>query len=320
VHRTLLTLAAGALLACSSSPAAGPGGAGGGGSGGAGGKAPVIDPKLFDCSAPSSPERSSPVPIACVTDVACATPMIAGHRGAGGDLGVVAPENTVSATRAAIALGIELVETDPRPTKDGVLVNMHDDDVSRVTTGVGNVSEMTYAELRALTLKTSLYPGDFSCEHIATLEEILTAAKGKIHVLVDANKTDRVDLLVQAILDTETLDWAIFDTSSDDKIDEALAIAPTLHTMIRVESAAELDAKLAHFATHPPILVEASNAPASFAKEVLARKQRPFIDVFIVDGVASATGELTGYGMFAGQGYQILQTDRPDLVKKFYGR
>ncbi len=293
---------------------------GAGGAGGSGGAAPVLDPKLFDCTATNSPERSSPVPIACVTDPTCKTPMISGHRGAGGDLGVLAPEDTVSAVRAAIALGIEIVETDPRPTKDGVIVNMHDEDVSRVTLGTGNVSELTYTELVALPLRTDAYAGDFSCEHVATLAEILTAAKGRAHVLIDANKTDRVDLLVQAVLDTDTLAWAIFDTSSDAKIDEALALAPGLLTMIRVASSTELTDKLAHFAAHPPIIVEASGAPASFAKEILAAGHRPFIDVFISDGIAAVTGDLSGYQTYLEAGYQILQTDRPDLVKIALGR
>lgn len=310
-----------ALTACATACGSGVGGqGGGGGTGGAGGAPPILDPALFDCTAKVAPERASPVPLACATDPTCTTRMISGHRGAGGDLGVLAPEDTVSAVRAAIALGIEFVETDPRPTKDGVLVNMHDDDVSRVTNGTGNVSELTYAEIQALTVETGAYPGDFSCEHVATLQEILAAAKGKIHVLIDANKTDRVDLLVQAVLDTDTLEWAIFDTSSDAKIDEAIAIAPSLLTMIRVGDAATLDAKLAHFAAHPPVLVEASDAPAGFAVEILARGHRPFIDVFIADGIGAVTGDLSGYQAYLDQGYQVLQSDRPDLVKKVYGR
>lgn len=59
--------------------------------------------------------------------------------------------------RAAIALGVDFIETDPRPSKDGVIVNVHDTDVGRVTTGTGKVADMTLAELRALPLKTSKY-------------------------------------------------------------------------------------------------------------------------------------------------------------------
>ena len=65
-----------------------------------------------------------------------------------------------------------------------------------------------------------------------TLEAVLSEARGKVHVLVDANKTDRVDLLVSAITSTDSLEWAIFDTSSVDKIDQALADSDGLDILI----------------------------------------------------------------------------------------
>jgi glycerophosphoryl diester phosphodiesterase len=288
---------------------------------GAGGSAPVLDPALFDCTAKASPERSSPVPAACVADVGCKTKMISGHRGAGGDLGIVAPEDTVSAVRAAIAFGIEFDETDPRPTKDGYIVNVHDTDVSRVTYGTGNVADMTLAELQALKLRTSQYAGDFSCEHIATLEEILTAAKGRIHVLVDANKTDRVDLLVKAIETTGTVEWAIFDTSDDAKIDTAIALEPKILTMIRAQNPTELATKLDHFKAHPPIIVEVEDPVTdAMVQAVLAANQRPFTDVFVVDALAAISNDPSGYQTVLDQGFQILQTERPDLVKRAFGR
>lgn len=291
------------------------------GSGGGAQKAPVLDPHLFDCTAPGSPDRVSPVPVACITDVACTTKMISGHRGAGGDLGIVAPEDTVSAVRAAIAFGIELDETDPRPTKDGFIVNVHDTDVARVTYGQGNVADMTLEELRALKLRTSQYQGDFSCEHIATLEEILAAAKGRIHVLVDANKTDRVDLLVKAIQTTGTQEWAIFDTSDDTKIDTALTLEPKLLTMIRAQNPTDLATKLDHFKAHPPIIVEVeSPITDAMVQAVLAAHHRPFTDVFVVDALAAIGGDTTAYQGYLDQGFQILQTERPDLVKKALGR
>jgi glycerophosphoryl diester phosphodiesterase len=247
--------------------------------------------------------------------------MISGHRGTGGDLGIVAPEDTVSAVRAAVAFGIEFNETDPRPTKDGFIVNVHDTDVARVTTGQGNVADMTLAELQALPLRVSQYAGDFSCEHIATLEEILAAAKGRIHVLIDANKTTRVDLLVQAVETTGTVDWAIFDTSDDAKIDQALALEPKLLTMIRAQSPAELAMKLDHFKAHPPIIVEVSDPVTDpMIQAVLAAGQRPFTDVFVVDAFAAIADDPSGYQTVLDQGFQILQTERPDLVKRAFGR
>lgn len=275
-----------------------------------------LDPASFDCRAPAAPARRSAVPPACATDRACTTRMVCAHRGAGGDLGVIAPENTLSAVRAAIALGIEFIETDPRPTKDGVLVNVHDTDVERVTTGKGNVADMTLAEVQALPLRISKYPGDFACERVATIEEVLTLARGRIHVLLDANKTDDVAGLVELVRKTDTLDWAIFDTDSVDKIDKALAIEPRLLTMIRVASKDDLDAELAHFSAHPPVLVEI-NGNASIkelAPLIRAAGHRAFTDAFGYDLSAGLQDRSDLYDEVWALGVDVLQTDRPDLV------
>lgn len=291
------------------------------GAGGAGGAAPAVDPKLFDCTATKAPARVSATPIACATDPTCTTKLVSGHRGAGGELGVIAPEDTLAAVRAAIVLGIDFVETDPRPTKDGVIVNMHDPSVDRTTDGTGNVDEMTYAEIQALHVRSEA-PGDFACERVPTLEEVLLAAKGKVHVLVDANKTDRVDLLVDAIVKTGTIAWAIFDTSSVAKIDEALMIEPTLHTMIRVADAADLDAQMAHFAAHPPVIVEIDEASDAgvMSAAVHAAKNRAFRDVFVTDVGAGLSNDPSLYQSIFDLGVDIAQTDRPDLVLQTLGR
>src|ERR1700712_3688902 len=56
---------------------------------------------------------------------------IAGHRGDRAD----APENTVPAFRAALAAGLDFVETDVQLTSDGAAVIMHDETVDRTTNG-----------------------------------------------------------------------------------------------------------------------------------------------------------------------------------------
>lgn len=296
---------------------------GGGGEGGSGGSSsPVLDPALFDCSAKTSPPRASTVPPTCIADPACMTRMVSGHRGAGGQLGIIAPENTVSSVRAAIAVGIEFIETDPRPTKDGVLVNMHDTSVDRTTKGTGEVANMTLAEVQALEIDPLKFVGDYSCERVPTIEEVLAAAKGKIHVLLDANKTDRVDLLIDAVHKTDTLDWAIFDTDSVDKIDQALMLEPKIMTMIRVASMAEFDTEWTHFAAHPPVIVEIHDTAqtSEIAAAVHAKQSHTLTDMFGTDVGAGIANDPSFYGSVYDMGIDIGQTDRPDLVLRFLGR
>ena len=99
---------------------------------------------------------------------------VAAHRGLSSDY----PENTMAAFRAAIAVGVDQIETDIRVSKDGELVLIHDATVDRTTNGHGRVDEMTFAELRTLRLSGT--------EHgIPTLREVLAAVDGKVPLLVE---------------------------------------------------------------------------------------------------------------------------------------
>lgn len=246
---------------------------------------------------------------------------MAGHRGAGGQLGRVAPEDSLSAYRAAVAMGLDLAETDPRPTKDGVLVNLHDTTVDRTTLGKGTVSELTFDEVRALSLRTGDLVGDFTCDRVPTLRELLETSVGRVMVLVDANKTDRVDLLVAAIQEANALEWAVFDTSSTDKIDRALALEPRLLIMPRVGSAAEATAVLAKYKAHPPLFVELDPAvfPVGVA-EVHEGGSRAFTDVFTTDFGVKLGGDPKAYLELYAKGADALQSDLPDAVLTALGR
>ncbi len=79
------------------------------------------------------------------------------------------PENTMSAFRAAIDLGVDQLETDVRVTKDGELVLIHDATVDRTTNGTGRVCEFTLAELRSLDAGNG--------ERIPTLTELMELVK-----------------------------------------------------------------------------------------------------------------------------------------------
>ena len=226
---------------------------------------------------------------------------------------MLAPEDTLSAYRAGIAVGVEFVETDPRPTADGVLVNVHDDTVDRTTDGAGQVSLLTLAEIQRLRIDTGMLRGDFSCERIPTLVDILRTCRGKVIVLVDANKTDRVDLLVDAIRTADAVDWAVFDTSSIAKIDQALAIDPTLHVQIRPANQAEIVAQLDHFAPRVPEIVELETDDREAGSAIVhQRGTRSLSDVFLEDVVAPDGPD--PYGPLVDLGLDILQSDRPDLV------
>lgn len=282
---------------------------------------PPLDPKLFDRTslAGGLPPRVAASTPECLRDPKCKMRLVSGHRGTGGQLGRIAPEDTLAAYRAAIALGVDIVETDPRPTADGALVNVHDTTVDRTTDGKGTVDQMTLAQVQALHLTTGALAGDFSCEKIPTLRELLETCVGRALVLVDANKTDRVDLLVQAIEEAHAVDWAVFDTSSMDKIDRVLE--PKLMIMPRIATLAEAPGILAHYKDHLPVLVEidASIFPMT-ADLVHAAGTRTLTDAFGQDFSVKYGGDPAIYVGLYDRGADVLQSELPDLVLKALGR
>ena len=72
--------------------------------------------------------------------------LIIAHRGHN----TAFPEQTLMAFRAAVELGADMIEADVRITNDGVPILMHDRDVRRTTSSVGEVSELTWAEISKL--------------------------------------------------------------------------------------------------------------------------------------------------------------------------
>ncbi len=63
------------------------------------------------------------------------------HRGGAGD----APENTMPAFAAAVALGYRYLETDVHLTADGVLLAFHDDRLDRVTDAEGRIADLPWS-------------------------------------------------------------------------------------------------------------------------------------------------------------------------------
>jgi glycerophosphoryl diester phosphodiesterase len=94
---------------------------------------------------------------------------ICAHRGAK----ATHPENSLSAFREAIRLGVHMIEFDVYKTQDDSLVVIHDKTVDRTTNGSGLISDMSLSELKKLDAGSWKSP-DFSEEKIPTLSEVLS--------------------------------------------------------------------------------------------------------------------------------------------------
>lgn len=105
-------------------------------------------------------------------------PRVCAHRG----FNTVAPESSMAALGAAVAMGAEEIEFDIWPTKDGELVVVHDKRLERLSNGQGLVTDHTYAELLELDFG-SHFGSEFAGLKICTFEEVLK--KFACHVIMN---------------------------------------------------------------------------------------------------------------------------------------
>ena len=143
--------------------------------------------------------------------------VVIAHRGAHREVA----ENTPAAIRHAIELGCDYVEVDVRRTKDGVLVLMHDRSVDRTTNGKGNVKDLTYAEIRELTVGKS--------EKVPTFDEALKLCRGKIKVYIDHKDAPPAEIV--AAVERHQMVDEVFVYSSFEALREFKRLNPKIWIM-----------------------------------------------------------------------------------------
>ena len=95
-------------------------------------------------------------------------PRICAHRG----FNTIAPENSLPAFGAAIALGADEIEFDLRLTADGEVISLHDARLERISDGEGPAEKKTLAELQQLDFG-SRFGETFRGLKVLRFEEIL---------------------------------------------------------------------------------------------------------------------------------------------------
>ncbi len=91
------------------------------------------------------------------------------HRGYSG----LYPQNTIPAFEKAVEAGFWGVECDIHTTKDGKWVVIHDGEISKLTNGNGNISEMTFDEIQQFKMDSGNGIENYGSLPIPTLEEYL---------------------------------------------------------------------------------------------------------------------------------------------------
>ena len=142
-------------------------------------------------------------------------PRTCAHRG----FNSVAPENSLPAFGAAVAMGAEEIEFDLWFTRDGEVVSIHDSKLDRVSNGIGRVKDYTLAELRELDFGSKRGEA-FAGMKIPTFEEILQKFAChcimNIHLKTQGDKPEYLDKVVQLIKKYDCEKYVYFMSGKDD--------------------------------------------------------------------------------------------------------
>lgn len=131
--------------------------------------------------------------------------MLQAHRG----VSTEAPENTMAAFRLAVAQGYDIIEFDPKMTKDNICIILHDRTLNRTGRVAGKslgeekvqIADLTFAELASVDVGAWFDP-KYTGEHIPTLAQALDYMKS---VEIEA----KIDNVVESF--TEEQQKILFD-------------------------------------------------------------------------------------------------------------
>lgn len=153
-------------------------------------------------------------------------PMVSAHRG-GPRPGF--PENCIPTFENTLLHTPALLEIDPRYTKDGQIILMHDATLDRTTNGSGKVVDHTLSELKKLRLKDT--EGNLTNYQIPTLDEALQWAKGKTILVID-EKDVPIETRIEKIIENKAVTNAIVIAYSLEDIKKVYQL--TKHALIEV--------------------------------------------------------------------------------------
>lgn len=165
-------------------------------------------------------------------------PYVHAHRGGGY---THYPENAIETYEYTLQRAPVFMEIDPRVTKDGKLVVLHDATLDRTTNATGKLSDYTFKEIQKFYLKDK--NGNITKFKIPTLGETFRWARGKTVLIIDKKDAPMEEVL--ALIKKEKMEaYVIIMAYTLDDAEKILAFDPTLTLQVFAKDKKALDAIL----------------------------------------------------------------------------
>jgi glycerophosphoryl diester phosphodiesterase len=249
--------------------------------------------------------------------------LVIGHRGCW----ATAPENSLAAIEACIALGVDMAEIDIQRSADGELVLMHDLSVDRTTNGSGAVADLELSQLRTLRLRADKGGSDrvLTDQKVPTLREAMEVARGRILLNIDA-KADVYADVSKLLVSMNMADQVLMKmpAAPDDPRLRASPLMRQAHFMpVIVEGAGHgpIDTLLPGYSDLTPVAYEIvfENRPYFEAglTAMRASGRRIWVNTLLPRHAAGHTDSVAlsdpgaHWGRLVGEGVNMIQTDEP---------
>ena len=230
--------------------------------------------------------------------------VIIAHRGSHSNV----PENTLAAYEKAIKEGADYVEIDLRSTKDGHLVIMHDESVTKMTGKKALVKDLSYSEIKDLKIKP-VREKDNTTYRIPDFASALNLFKGRINIYLDFKDAD-VATAYRLIKEAGMQNSVVVYLNKEEQYGQWKKVAPHIPLMASLPEKMN-DIQLNNFLDEVHLNVVDNAYNADELSLMHKRKIEVWLDVQSKDeGPAKWEQALK-------QGADGLQTDHPEKLIKY---
>lgn len=165
-------------------------------------------------------------------------PNISVHRGGKGIKGY--PENCLETLQYVSDSISAIFEIDVAQTKDGKLILMHDNSIDRTTIGTGLVKNLTYNQIRLLSLVDDY--NNLTKFEVPLFSEVLKWSKAnEIILTVDIKRTVSIESVINIIKEENAEDNCIIITYDTTQAELAHRLAPDLLLSVSARNHEEFD-------------------------------------------------------------------------------